>query len=187
MRRRKPNAALESSIFRTEGKVCSQVPFAKDARGVTGVAEHISHRRNVRSQQRAATTDVDTSIACRIQPRQQLPSGWGTHRRDMKVRKSQTLFVQRVEVRRLQNRVAMRREFGVALIIGHDNHDVGPLGECLRSKRQNASETNDEREPFHVLGLNGSDSMAVTQAANLLPVTASCESWQTVSRDTRRA
>ena len=108
------------------------MPLAEDASGITGVLEQVPHGGKLRTQQGAPATHIDCAVARGVQAREQLATGGRTHRRHVKVAKTQALFSQLVEVRRSDNWIAVGRQLRVALIVGHDDDDVGLCGQRWR-------------------------------------------------------
>ena len=104
------------------------MPFSKDARGVSGIAEVVCDRWDLGAQEGATTADIARTISGGVDAGEQLPARGGAHRSDVVVGQSNALAVEFVEVRSFQDGVPVNGEFGVALVIGHHDDDVGLRG-----------------------------------------------------------
>ena len=123
-----PNTFLKPSILRAVRIVGPEVPFTKNSGQITRVAKIIRHNRDFFSYQCPTATHIDRSITGGIQPGEQLSTGRSTHRSNMIIRQTQALHMQPIEVRGLQDWIAMGRDLWITLIVSHDDQDIRPTG-----------------------------------------------------------
>ena len=83
----------------------------------------------VRSMVRPLLTFI-APLSEAVAPGQELAARGRAHGGDVEVGQADGLGVQAVEVRRLEDRIAVAREVAVALVVGHDDDDVGAVGRC---------------------------------------------------------
>ena len=113
------------------------MPFAENARRVTGEAKQLRQREGFQIHAFALVDGVCHAVLEFVAAGHQGRSGRGTGRADVKIGEADAARVQLVDVRRLQDRIAVAGEIAVALVIGDDENDVGfrsleLLGRCRR-------------------------------------------------------
>ena len=134
----------EAAVLRAMGVAVAQVPLAEVPGGVAGAPEEIGHRRQFPAHHRTPLTDGGAAVAHRVDARQQLAACRRAHRRHVEVREAHALGVQPVHVRRLQHGIAVSGKITVALVIGHDEDDVGLA--CRAGGRSGARQCGDQHE-----------------------------------------
>ncbi len=99
------------------------MPLPEDTGGVSSIGKIIGHGRVLGPKQGPSAAHVDRTVAGRIQTGKQLPAGRRAHGRYVIIGKTYALSMQTIQAGGLQDRIAMGRDFGIALIIGHyDDH-----------------------------------------------------------------
>ena len=121
-------ALLEALVHRAHRVGVAQVPLAEDAGGVAGVPELLGDGDLLRLHHRPADVGVDGAGAVVVAARHQRGARRRADRADVEALDLSALRRQGVEVRRPEDRVAGEAEVAVALVVGHDEHDVGWLG-----------------------------------------------------------
>ena len=119
---------LEAAVFRAIGVIVAKVPLAEHASVVAGIAENRSQRDFVGAQHGTAHDGVPDARAIGPMSGQKRGSRRGAGGGDVVIGEADALSVQRVEIRRLQDRVSVAGEVAVALIVGDDQDDIGALG-----------------------------------------------------------
>ena len=115
---------LESAILRPEGVVVAEVPFAEDARAVAPRREDIRHRHLVAAEQRPAQDRVPDARAVAVAPGHQRGPRRRAGRAHVEIRQADALAMQRVDVRRAEDRIAVAAQVAVALVVGDHQNDV---------------------------------------------------------------
>jgi len=124
VRRRVEHRLVEPPVLRPAGMVVADVPLAELAGPVAAGAKDVAKGRDAATQERASAGDVHGPVAEAVDARKQLAPRGRAHRGDVEVGQTHALGVQRVEVRRLQDRVAVTGEVAVPLVVGDDDDDV---------------------------------------------------------------
>ena len=126
----------------------SQVPLAEDAGRVAARPKHLGDRR-CRQRQSLPLVDRVSDTVCKLMPSgHQGGSGGRAGGAYEKVGEPQALRLETVEVRRLEHRVAMRREVAVALVVGEHQHDVRTqAGQRRRLSRSGLDDVAGEETP----------------------------------------
>ncbi len=119
---------LESAVLRPVRVVVAQVPLAEDARPIAVVGEDVCHRRCAAGEEVHAVVGALDGDGAAVPARQQRRASRRALWRDVEIRQPDTFAVELVEIRRLDPPVAVACQVAVALIIGHDEDDIGP---CL--------------------------------------------------------
>ena len=125
VRRRKGQRLLEAPVLGSVRVVVPEMPFSEKGRAVAGTGEEIRHGWNSLAQHRPAAADVHRAIVKRIATAHELAPCRRAHRRDMKIGQPNALGSQLIEIRRPQNRIPIRREVAIPLVIRHHDDDVG--------------------------------------------------------------
>jgi hypothetical protein len=114
---------LKAPVFRPIRIIVAKVPLPKHPRGIPGIAKDIPDRHFVLPQHRPAHNGVPDAGSIRPVPRNQGGAGGRAGRRDVIIVQPDRLAVQFVEVRCLNDRVAMCCNVPIALIIcNHEDH-----------------------------------------------------------------
>ena len=98
---------LEALINAAERKVVTEVPFAEDSGAVADVAQHFRDRDFGRSHQGAAKVGVDYAGAIVVAPGHQRGPGRRADRRNVESRHLDALGGQPIEVRGVEDRIAV--------------------------------------------------------------------------------
>ena len=131
--------------------VVAQVPFAKDAGAIAGRRKHFGQGHFVGGHRRAAQKRVDRAGAIVVPTGHQAGPGGTANRRDVEARQLDALPRQLVEVRRLNVRIAVKAEVAPALVVGHDQQDVGPgisVGGQTNADDRHATDHDPDRAPI---------------------------------------
>ena len=146
---------VEPALFRQVSVFITQVPFAENPGGVACRAEYFGQGHRIEPKAFPLEDGVGHSIAEFMTTGQQRRAGGRARGADMVLREAEALRVEAVEVRSSQDRVAVARHLPVALIVAHDEDDIGPAaGEALgwaRTQvrgphREQASQESQERQ-----------------------------------------
>ena len=115
---------VEPALLRLIGLLVSEVPFSKNARGVSRLLQHLREDRGVERHPFTLENRVRDPILQRMTASHDRASrrrACGAHEEPRKTRAS---VVKRIEIRRLQPRVPMTSHRPVALVIGDHEDDV---------------------------------------------------------------
>ena len=114
----------------------SQMPLTKYPRSVAGLLQVLRQGHRRERQPCAGSTSVGHTILKRHIPSQQRRAGRRTGRAHMKVRKRDALLVKGIDVRGFEPRVPLAAQLSVALVICHDQDDVGLARSLSRHAHQ---------------------------------------------------
>ena len=123
------HGCLEALIDGALRVVVPEVPLAEDPGAVAGISEHLCDGYFVRRHHGAAQVGVDHTCPVVVAAGHQRGPSRSAHRRYVEARHFDALGRQGVEPGCLQDRVAVRTELSPALIVSHDQDDVGPVGD----------------------------------------------------------
>ena len=115
---------VEAASLRLILVLVAEVPFAKHACGVTDGLQHLRQRDGVERHALAFQDGVGHAVLEFVPAGEQRTARGRAGGADVEVREPHAFAVQPVEVRRLEHRIAMRRDVAVALIVGEDENDV---------------------------------------------------------------
>ena len=128
-----PDHVLETPVLRPMRRIVAEMPFPDHPSHITCIRKHIRHRPLIRVQHRPPRTRAIRSRPSRITPRHQRRTSRRAKRADVKVRHANRLRMKSIQIRRPENRIPMATEITVALVVRHDQDDVGFLGgDCHR-------------------------------------------------------
>ena len=102
----------------------AQVPFTEDAGGVTDGLQNLRERGRLQGESLTLQDGVGDAVLELVTAGQQTRPRRGAGGGDMKILKTHALGPQPVEVRRLEQRVAMRREVAVTLVVGQYEDNI---------------------------------------------------------------
>ena len=157
MRRRKPEAFVKSAILRAVGIGITQMPFAEQTRAPARVREHVAHGRKLAAKQSATAADIRSSITQSIHARHELTARWRAHRSDVEIGQPDAFGTEPVEIRCLQNWIAVRRKLAIPLIVRDDDQDVRSLrcwliGGAQHGHRSQQQDSEEGEGTFHRVG-----------------------------------
>ena len=135
----------KAAIFRPVGKVVAEVPLAKHARGVAGIAEQLAEGHLVFPQHRATVDRVPHAGAIGPVARHQSGPRRRTGRGHVVVGEARRLSRQGVEMRCLNHRVARVPKIAIPLVVCHHEHDIRPRH--IGSRCRPASPHHHHRKP----------------------------------------
>ena len=119
---------LKTLVDGAQRVIVAQVPFAEDARAITRRRKHFAERDFVRMHQRATEEGIDHASAIVVATSQQTRTCRRANGRDVKVVEAHTLAREPVDVRRMQDGIAVKAKVAMALIVGENDDDVGMAG-----------------------------------------------------------
>jgi hypothetical protein len=137
---------IEPAIFRLVGIFIPEMPLAEDTGAVAGITEHIGDGGHPQGHALALEDGVADAQLKGIPACHEGSAGRSTGGADMEVGKASRLGIEGIQMRGLQPWVAMATEVPVALVIGHDEDDVGSLGCLGRGRIRAGSDYNQEWE-----------------------------------------
>ena len=108
------------------GVFVTQMPLAKDAAGVAGSLEQLRQRGGREGQPLPLMNRVGHTRAKLMSAGHQGRPGWSTGGADMKLGQPHALVTQPVELRCLENGIAVAADIAIALVVSHHIDDVGP-------------------------------------------------------------
>ena len=116
---------VEAPFIRLIGGLVSQVPLSEDAGGIACGLEHLSDRDCLKThalsfENRVSDTGTEL-VAASHESTTRGSTGWA----NMEIGEANALFCEGVNVRSMEDRIAREPEVSVALVIGHDENDVG--------------------------------------------------------------
>ena len=109
-------------------RLIAQMPFAEDARGVAGVAEHLGNGRCLQAHPLALEDGVGDAVLELVFAGQQRAARRRAGRADVKIGEAHAFVVKAVQVRRLQHGIAVAGEIAITLVIAEDEDDIRRLG-----------------------------------------------------------
>ena len=138
---------LKAAILRAIRIVVAQVPFTEHTGMITAIAKNFADGHLIMAQH--GTTHDRMPYAGAISPAagDQCRPRRRTGRSHVVIREPHTVRMQLIQMRRLQDRVAMTRQIAIALVIGNHQHHVRPFG-CLGSDH-GKHESTEEEQFFH--------------------------------------
>jgi len=137
---------VETLIHGSHRIAVTQVPLAKDACGITRSFKYLGHRHFGGVHHGAAPERIDRACAVVVAACHQAGPRRRANRTDVEARQDRAFLRHRVDVRSAYDRVAVHAQIAIALIVSHDQHDVGPacclcIADCkINHECQEASE-----------------------------------------------
>ena len=123
---------IEPSIMRLIRFLITEMPFSKDARFVSRFRKHLCNRHGIEAQAFPLKFCVSHAGAEFMSAGHQTRAGGRAGWTDVEGCKTSTALVQCVEIRRFYELVPMAGQLPVALVVGHNQHDVRPFPLYLR-------------------------------------------------------
>ena len=106
----------------------AKVPLAEDTGPITRLLQLLGQRHRAEGHALALQNRVGDSVLEFVAPSQQGAARRRTSRRDLEVGEADALAAKLVQIRGLEDRVPMRAEIAVTLIVRQDEDDVRSLG-----------------------------------------------------------
>ena len=143
--------AVEPLAMRSGFRQLTDVPFPRDACGITFGAENFCHGERIRAQtifvaHEVARNTLSPAASNRIGAGEQSHAGWRADRcTGMEIRETYPIFGELIEYRGFDRWVAIAAKVLIAKVIGHDQDHIGfacAFSQCEleRSQRQRESE-----------------------------------------------
>lgn len=128
-----PDDVLEAPVLRAMRRVVAQMPLADHAGDVASVGQEVCQSLFVPMHQGATGTGPEGSRVAHVVSGHERSPGGRAEGADMEIGEAHRFGVKAVEVGGLEDGVAVTGEITVALVVGHDEDDIGTLGETMGS------------------------------------------------------
>lgn len=149
-------AFVETLIDRAQGIVVAQVPFAEDAGAVAGGPEHFGQGAFCGAHHAAAIGGIDDASTVCVAAGKEAGAGGAANGRDMEARELGTALGEGIEMRRGNFGVAVEGKVAVALVVGHDQDDIGPASRGGKGNCAECAKSGSARQHEGIVSDNGS-------------------------------
>ena len=131
-------------------RVISEVPFAKDAGSVTRLLQKLRERGRAQGHAFAFLDRVSDAVAKFMPSTQQRRPRGRARRAHVELRESGRDLIKPIEIRRLEQRITEARKISHALIVRHEEDDVGPRTfQILGNSSGNENEQDKGEQKLH--------------------------------------
>ena len=132
---------IEAALMRRIARAVAQVPFTNPAGLVAGALQNLRQRHRFLKKVLARFERVRDAVAKFMHAGQQRRTGRRTGRTDIKMIEAHTFIMHAIQIRCLQNRMAVATDIPITLIIGQNENNVWLLnGDIARNGRQTATD-----------------------------------------------